>query len=212
VISLDKKNAPSYMAFLKGLLLGFSMVIFVGPVFFTLLKTSLSHGKYAGLSTAFGIAISDVVIIFICLQGISDFIEHPTYKPWLYIGSGIFLLLLGVKYLAKPPAGRKTIYRIQVKGLISAFANGFLVNFINPFVFIVWLGIIHFAEGKYGPGFDFNTFLTGSILGIFILDSTKAIVADKLSERIKPQLLKRIYQLVGLVLIAFSIRLFYASF
>mgnify|MGYP003340062785 CR=1 FL=1 len=47
----------------KGVLAGLSMLLFIGPVFFTLLKSALQHGIKTGVSVAFGIFISDVICV-----------------------------------------------------------------------------------------------------------------------------------------------------
>ena len=46
------------MAFLKGYGIGLAMVIFIGPVFFTLLKTTLKYGMTGGMLAAAGIITS----------------------------------------------------------------------------------------------------------------------------------------------------------
>jgi threonine/homoserine/homoserine lactone efflux protein len=82
-----------------------------------------------------------------------------------------------------------------------------LVNFVNPFVFLVWISVIGLARGKYGAGQELWIFLGAALLGILTTDTLKVIFADKIKPLIQPKFLLRAYQVIGIVLIGFGIRL-----
>ena len=56
------------MAILTGILLGLGTMLFVGPVFFYLLKSTLESGFKAGIAVALGIILGDVICAGIALS------------------------------------------------------------------------------------------------------------------------------------------------
>lgn len=196
------------MAFLEGFVVGLGMILFIGPVFFYLLKSSLQFGYKAGLAAAFGIFISDVVCILICFYGAISIFKSPDYQFGLAVIGGIILCLLGIKYMLKPSVSfEQTAVKLKAYNLTSFFMKGFLVNLINPFVFLVWIGIIGYGQNEYGVNINLFSFLGAATLGILITDSLKVIMAQKIKPFIKPKILSWTYKVIGILLIGFGIRM-----
>jgi threonine/homoserine/homoserine lactone efflux protein len=195
------------MAFLEGFVVGLGMIIFLGPVFFTLLKSALQHGLRAGLSVATGILVSDVIVLTLCSFGAIPFFKDEANQFWLALaGSGI-LMALGLRYLLKEHAGKDAIGSIQAQHYSAYFAKGFLVNFVNPFVFVVWIGLIGMGQTKYGAGNNLLLYCGGILLGIFTTDVTKVVFAHRIAAFIKPNVLTVAYRIIGVLLLVFALRL-----
>lgn len=195
------------MAFPEGFLIGLGMVIFLGPVFFTLLKSSLQHGLMAGLSVAMGILISDVAALMLCYYGAASFFENPDNQVWLALGGSVVLVGLGLRYVLKRQPLNEQIGSIQAQDYPAFLVKGFLVNFVNPFVFVVWIGLVGLGKTKFGPGTDFWMFNAGILTGIFTQDATKAIFAHRISQFIRPEILTKAYRVIGVLLLVFAVRL-----
>ncbi|MEY2829216.1 MAG: hypothetical protein RIQ33_1074 [Bacteroidota bacterium] len=195
------------MHFFNGLLIGMSMVIFVGPVFFLLLTSSLSGGWKAGLAVAFGIIISDLICVSLVSIGLAPLLSSPQNLKYLGIGSGIVLIGLGLKYLFKKNVQLPISDEKNGKFILHYFSKGFLINFINPFVWLVWLGIIKYAESKT----DQHSFiyLAGVLIGIFATDVAKVFVANWINRWLDIAKLNKIYKLIGVVLIGFGIKMLF---
>ena len=183
------------------------MVVFIGPVLFTLLKSTLQYGFGAGMSVAWGIFISDVVCVVLCSFGATKFFENPDNQVWLTVGGIAILLGLGLKYIIKPNVDVDKMVKLSAGDISKHFAKGFLVNFVNPFVFLVWIGVIGFAQAEYGKGQELYGFLTASLLGILTTDSLKVIFANKVKRLLQPKVLVRLYLGTGILLITFAGRL-----
>lgn len=203
--------------FIHGFLIGLSFIIFIGPVFFYLLKSTLEKGFWVGFSVALGIVIADLVCIGICSLGAIPFFKNTDNQFWLGILAGIILLGMGLKFIIRPVQKVKKndnmdlVKKISGLNYAAYFAQGFLINFVNPFVFVVWIGIIGYAETEYGYSTAMFVFLSAALIGIFSTDLTKVYFAQKIKKFLTPLFLKRLYQLFGIVLIVFSLRvLFYA--
>jgi threonine/homoserine/homoserine lactone efflux protein len=195
------------MHFLNGILIGLGMVIFVGPVFFLLLTSSLSGGWKAGLAVALGIILSDIFCVSLVSFGLAPLLSSAQSLKYLGIGSGVVLIFLGVKYLLK-----KQIH-VPISNIKSStfifhyFSKGFLINFINPFVWLVWLGIIKYAESNAQQ--HSTIYLIGVLVGIFATDVAKVFIANWINRWLDVTKLSKIYKLIGLVLIGFGIKMLY---
>ena len=117
---------------------------------------------------------------------------------------------MGIKYImAKPIVQSKK--RFNTQGFIGFFTKGFMINFINPFVFVVWMGIILYAKDKYYPhdSDSVNIFYVGVLMGIFFTDIGKVFLAQEIKKKLTPQFLQKIYKIIGILLIGLSFRLIY---
>jgi threonine/homoserine/homoserine lactone efflux protein len=193
------------MHFFNGLLIGMSMVIFVGPVFFLLLTSSLSGGRKAGMVVALGIILSDIICISLISLGLAPFLSSTERLKYLGIGSGTVLIFLGIKYLINKKITLPNSEEKKSTFLFHYFSKGFLINFINPFVWLVWLGVIKYAESKTNQ--HSIIYLTGVLAGIFSTDVAKVLVANWINRWLDVTKLHKIYKIIGLVLIGFGIKL-----
>lgn len=195
------------MVFFEGFLIGLAMVVFIGPVFFTLLKSALNYGFWAGMMVALGIFFSDVVCVGLCSFGAIPFFENTENQFYLALGGSVILFGLGLKYLFKPNVNVDEQVKLHAGHYTAYFTKGFLVNFVNPFVFLVWISVIGLAQGKYGNSDDLWIFLAAALLAILVTDSLKVVFADRIKKFIQPKFLLRAYQVIGVVLIGFGVRL-----
>ena len=194
------------MALFTGLLLGLGTLLFIGPVFFYLLKSTLESGFKAGLSVALGIILGDILCLGIALYGTTKFIAQPTFVFWASIMGGTLLLVIGLKYVIKPNLNTRVKGRLLNQSLWIYGINGFLINFVNPFVFAVWFGFVSYTRALY----DHSTALFSLVVTLIVIFSTdvlKALFAERISHLIEPQKLKNIFRVFGFLMICFSIRL-----
>lgn len=195
------------MAFLEGYVLGLGMIVFLGPVFFTLIKSALNYGFWAGMMVALGIFISDVICVGLCSFGAIPFFKNTENQFYLAIGGSLILFVLGLKYMLRPNVNVDADVKLHAGHYSMYFTKGFLVNFVNPFVFLVWISVIGLAQGKYGTGTDLWMFLGAALLGILTTDSLKVVFANRFKSLLEPRILKTAYQIIGVVLIGFGVRL-----
>ena len=194
------------MIFLEGYSIGLAMIVFIGPVFFTLLQSALRFGKLSGTMVAFGIIVSDIVCILIYFFGLNS-IELPAYFNNIVAAIGALVLIaMGLKYLLQKPPNSEVVFASTLN-LVSSFTNGFLVNFVNPFVFVVWAGIVLFAKESYSTPTEVQVHLIGVLAGIITTDLLKVLLADKIKPFLKPKILEKTTRFFGIVMIGFAFRL-----
>ncbi|ELR71819.1 hypothetical protein C900_02194 [Fulvivirga imtechensis AK7] len=198
------------MAAVNGALFGLLLAVLIGPVFFTLIQTSIEKGLDKAVLVAIGIFFSDVLYIGLAYLGISQLINNSGYDQWIGYGGGLILILFGVFTLFRSRKKTGIVERpVTVKGFFRFVFKGFLINGVSPFVLIFWLGAMSLATVEYRyQGSDLFVFFTVILLIVFSTDVLKAYLAGKLRQLITPRLFKILNITVGLFLIAFGVRMF----
>jgi threonine/homoserine/homoserine lactone efflux protein len=196
------------MIFIEGYLLGIGTLIFIGPVFFYLLQTTLEKGMKYGIIVALGIIVSDVVCVAICATGARSFFNNDTNQFWTAIFGSLILFSLGLKYIIKPAVNTIANQPVSANKL-SLFTQGFLINFINPFVFMVWIGFLVYGENRTTHSSDLLLFVVAILLGILTTDLIKVLLSHKIRAYLQPRYLLIIARTIGVLLIIFSVRLLF---
>jgi threonine/homoserine/homoserine lactone efflux protein len=197
------------MAFINGLLFCLTLSVLIGPVFFTIIQASLEKGFGKAILVAIGVCLGDIVIIGLVYFGLSKIIGFNEHKELIgYIGAmilagfGIFSIIRSKKsFIPKHPD-------VEIAGFYRFIFKGLLINAINPFVPIFWIGTMSLATIKYEyHGTDLFIFFATIIGVVFITDLLKGYLAAKLSKLINERLIKILNLTVGILLILFAIRM-----
>ncbi len=200
------------MCLINGFFIGLGMIIFVGPVFFTLLQAAFQFGFKSGWAVAWGIIISDVLCVILSEMGFRAFFESAQNQFYIGIAGGFLLLGMGLNYLLNPKLAAKTEISLTAMDYAGFFTKGFLVNFVNPFVFLVWISVIGQASSNGYKGQELYLFLLAALLGIFLTDSLKAYFAHKIKGWMNADRLKILYKVVGSLLCIFGMILWVKVF
>ena len=199
----------------NGVLHGLLLAILIGPVFFALIQTSIEKGFASGAGMAVGIALSDTLYIVIATFGVTLLANNSDFQLWLGLAGGVIMLLFGGSSLAKKVTQSQQGPAIKVNGrsVGRQLVKGFLLNGINPFVLLFWLGVASMVALNYRYPFDQKVaFFSATILTVLLLDFVKAFAANKLRNLLSPTFMTWMNRIVGVVLIIFSFRLFFFAF
>ena len=192
---------------ISGITFGLLLAIMLGPVFFTLLQTSLHEGFKAGFYLAFGVFLSDASLITVCYSFaslIQLIDEHHKAMSWiggiLLIGFGVYNFFHRVK-LKEVDDNKKTVHAHFV-------LKGFLLNIFNPAVLFFWLGVVGLVSVKenYTKTHDI-VFFSSTLLTVFSTDLLKSYIALRIKKILKPGVMLWINRIIGAVLIGFGLHM-----
>ena len=194
--------------FKNAFFIGFFMAFMIGPVFFTLIQTSILKGARAAISFDLGVVLSDLSFILIAYYGSRSLLEKIKDDPRIFFISGFVLIIYGlITYLEKEKkkevlASAKAL-NIGIKNnYLRLFFKGFFLNFINVGVLAFWLGIVLVI----GPILKmdqpsifcyFGTILTS----YFFTDLGKIFLAKKLKTKMTPLVINQTKKIMGIILI-----------
>lgn len=205
---------------LKGLLLGLILSISIGPVIFAIIKQSLTYGKRSGYAFVAGVSTSDISLLLVCNLFTSLFELVLEHKATIALLGAGFLLISGLYTLFfkkivienTSEAGETGSSKID---LIKSFLSGYLMNTLNPSVFLFWFAwtaaIGASAEDSTSP-FKYKLIVFSTCL-VFVLvsDLLKVVLAGSLRPRLTEKSLIWINRASGIIILTFSVALFYSA-
>ena len=198
---------------LNGVISGIVLAFLIGPVFFTILQTSIERGFGSGALVALGVSLSDTFYISLTYLGIYQLFDNGSFREYLAYFGGMVLLIFGVYYLF---VKSKRLYEydpqnIRINNPWRLVGKGFIINGLSPMVLIFWLGTVGLATTKLGYTTPHKAipFFAAIVSTVFITDVLKAKLADKLRRLITPMFIRRLNLVLGLVLLIFGLRLIY---
>ena len=206
---------------LKGVLLGFILSISIGPVIFAIIKQSLTNGKRSGYAFVAGVSSSDFILLFICNFFTSLFNLVLSHKSTIALAGAGFLFLMGLytlffKKMKLENMGIDGAHKtVSIKNLLSSYFSGFLMNTLNPSVFLFWFAwtaaINTSADDTPNP-IQYKLIVFGTCLGFVLLsDLIKVFLAGKLRPRLTEKNLLWINRVSGMIILIFSAALLYSA-
>jgi len=189
---------------------GFILAFMVGPVFFTLIETSINKGFKAGVVFDSGAMFADIVFILIAYFSTEKLLDRVKDDPALLIFGGAVLIAYGVISYIK---NKKAIYKIirahhdvEVKrNFGSLFLKGFFLNFINFGVLAGWIGIIIIANTRTSGQYGVVYFLITVMLSFIATDLVKITLAKTLKNKMTPRFSYKTKQWVSILIAGFGI-------
>ncbi len=131
--------SPSLTLFLVASLV---LLVVPGPAVLYIVARSIDHGKTAGIVSALGIAVGSVGLVFATAFGLSALIAASpvAYDMIRYVG-GAYLVFLGVRTW-RARDGTDADAHTAKKPYRRVFADGIVVNFLNPKTAIFFLAFL----------------------------------------------------------------------
>ncbi len=196
------------LAILKGIGYGlFLGLVSFGPTFFQLIQVGIQGGKSAGLRMAIGIFLSDLAVALACFFGLAGIFT----TPWFQLGFSAFamlgILFLGVKGFIQRYKNFLTSMNKPIKPNTNLL-NGFIVNLLNPFVLLLWVGILGALSVGHDPSEVPYTILVemlSILMTVFSLDMGKVYLSDWIGKKLNYRIYFFINRYVGLVLIIIGV-------
>ncbi len=200
-------------AFIIVLFLTFSF----GPAFFALINIGIKHGYKTGALLALGVVLSDfflcVLIIFLVHFGATGLIQNEKNLRFMGVIAGILLIIFGTLYFKKPIVKSNETIEIKAPSAKAMLIKGFLLNILNPAVWILWLGNVTAVGSKLNYSVIKMIIYFSITLGLVLLVELGKIVASaKLKQFLTDKIMLTINRITGALLIAFGSVLIYNNF
>lgn len=208
-------------ALIKGLALGLVLAISVGPVIFSIIKQSISHGHKGGYFFVAGVSLSDIALVLVCNLFSSIFQSLMSHEKIIGGIGAIFLAGMGVYNIFFKKISttaqidpKEKIYKTHELLWIST--SGFLMNTFNPSVFIFWLvnSLAILADSKTEPHPIQYRIIVFSTCLLFMLstDIAKVLLANSIRRKLTPHNIHIINRISGIIFIIFALVLLYKFF
>ncbi len=205
------------MEFVVGIICGVLLSLFfsLGPAFFSLIQNSIHHGFRKAISFAAGVSLSDVIIVLMMLTVLSNVdLNALLHNVYVSIIGGAATCIFGVlTYRSKVKSagsgeGRLKFSSIEVTHRWQLMLKGFLLNILNPLIWLYWVSIITFLSAEMDLSVrDRYFFFIGMLLAVFGTDVLKCRLAAMLQHWFTARIMNIFNKITGIILIAFSLYL-----
>jgi threonine/homoserine/homoserine lactone efflux protein len=196
--------------FFNGLVWGIFLAFLVGPLLFAIVQTTLEKGIKYGVAVGSGIWLSDVLFILTTYYGVNSIyklIEWKNFELVVGVFGGIVLLAIGIFVVfSKTPAYSPKVARGNIRDLSSSFVLGFLINTINPFTVLFWIGVMTTTVEEKGLDRIDTLFFAGGIFCMIVLtDSLKISFAQKIKKWLTEKHISAARKISGTAIAVFGI-------
>jgi len=202
-------------ALLVGCVLGFFLVISVGPVIFTIIKQSLNNGIKGGFSFVAGVWLSDILLVTVSNVFSVLVQDILIYKKVIGYAGSVFLIGMGAYYLFLKKVSLRTDaegkeLRFRKRDAAKIFISGFLINTLNPVLLLTWFLYALAFSIKYTIDQRIVIFATCILINIGS-DILKVLLAEKLRTKLTIHNISVINKIAGTILIVFGGFLLYQT-
>lgn len=203
--------------FLEGTALGVSLAFLFGfgPAFFALIQTGVYRGFIPAALLAIGIILNDAAIISIIVLGATEVLGGVENYKTIGILGGILIIVFGIVTYRRSAVFKSDegeLEQTQPRLFIYP-CKGFLLNLVNPFVWIFWLGIVVGITARFSANTtNIFIFFSGTLSVVFLTDLLKGFMSAKLKRYVNDKFLIAINKIAGIALVGFGIFLIIRSF
>lgn len=185
---------------LLGIACGIALSLFFsfGPAFFSQLRTSIQYGFRKSYPFAIGVSMGDVIIVFLILTVFKNIdLYSALHNVWIASIGGAVLLMMGIHSFRKEVTsleGKESRIKFKNKGgeprRRQILFQGFVINFVNPLIWIYWVSIIALITGELDlKPVERYIFFIGVLATTLSLDILKCKLASLLQQIITAKLL-----------------------
>ncbi|MBP3763325.1 MAG: LysE family translocator [Bacteroidales bacterium] len=205
------------MEFVIGIVCGvlLSLIFSVGPAFFALIQNSIHHGFKKATWFAAGVSLSDAVVVVLMLTVLKNIdFGALMHNVWVAGIGGVAIAVFGVR-MFRSKVRRETSQEGRLRFAAEnatrgreLLLSGFLLNILNPTIWLYWLTIITFISSEMNLGVaDRYEFFAGMMLAVFATDVLKCRLAAMMQSWFTARRLNLFNKLMGSVLIVFAVYL-----
>jgi len=194
--------------FLEGIIFGLTLAMLLGPALFALIQTSIHRGFTSSFFLAFGIFLSDIMLVVLCFLGALQILSNNYNRLFFGIVSGLILICYGIVTFSRKVEIARNGNQPESKkpSWLTFIFKGFFLNGANPFAWLFWMGLTVGVTSNYGDDKDATViFFSGALVTVFATDLIKAFIAKKLKAFLNERTIKILNQVVGVVLALFGI-------
>ena len=190
---------------IKGLIVGILASAPMGPVGVLTIQRTLNKGRWYGMATGLGAAVSDIIYAAISLLGMSfvmDIIENPRNMFWFKVMGGILLMLFGIYTYMSNPTNNLRPTNPNKGSLWHNGITGFLVTFSNPLIILLFIALMArfefvVPEHYWEQGLGYIAIFGGALLWWFGL----TYIIDKVRTKFQVSTICLINRIIGSIVI-----------
>lgn len=205
----------------KGLLAGLAYGLLLGPLFFAGLRVTLARGLRHGVALVGGAFVSDIALAtggWWSTTRLAAIIRTELFQSVFGVAGGLLLFGFGLSAVLpkknKPGPEAEAVTLLRGEKRRFAFAQGFLLNLMNPSNWFFWLGLatVASADALAGGTGSAGFFLAAALGVLGVTDICKLLIAHRIGKKLKPSWVQNVVRGAGLILMALGVSVLIKAF
>ena len=194
------------LAFLSGMLVSLSLALSIGPGLALQFQACVQRGFCGGMAVIVARYISDGTLLCLSYIGILQIVASSRNQFLSGIVGGVACIGFGLMFLLK-----KTNYTFSPVALptyknpssfFSYFFASLVINTMNPFVVLFWMGLVAIASANFGiHSASFFYFFIGLLCSALAFDFLKCFLFSQIKMRLKPRYFRWVNRFTGIALL-----------
>ena len=193
---------------IKGLIIGLSISVPLGPIGMLCIQRTLSKSRKYGFFTGLGATASDLVYTILTLFFLSFIVQTiEQYKFIIQLVGTIIIFIFGLYIFKNNPATQPLVHEPKKESIFGDFITSFFLTLSNPLVVFILIAL--FARFEF---INIKTTLFHSIIGIMSILSgaifwwfTLTFLVGKFKNKLNMRGLKFVNQLTGTIIMLIGI-------
>jgi threonine/homoserine/homoserine lactone efflux protein len=189
-----------------GFLIGFPIAASPGPIFFLVLRRTLSRGWRSGLVGGLGVATGDAIYAGLAAFGVAAVTNVLLgQRRWIGLVGGVAIALIGVRTIRSDPyPGSPPQEGNQIGGLAMQYGSMVALTLGNPATILSFIAVFAGFELRIGSGWLAVALVVGVMLGstLWWLGLTAAVWVIR--QRLTLGIARGVGVVAGLALIGFG--------
>ncbi len=196
------------MGYIESLLLGFSLAAIPGPIFFEVLRRTLTKGFWSGALLSVGEFLANFTILMLTFFGVSNFLLFKSARLTLFLLGSAVLIWIGITALK---IKKEDIEKASKKSVSknNSIIVGFGLAIASPLAIAVWISI----GGAYLVQYTSKLLSFINILllalGVMLFFFTLASIIHFTRHKISTKYILWFSKIFGIVLIGYGLYFLY---
>ena len=193
-------------ALFAGMIVSLSLALSIGPGVALQFQASLQRGFLAGMTVVVARFISDIALLVLSSIGVLQVIASTRNQMIGALAGGVACLGFGLVFLLKKSNYTFSPVKLPTdkspQSFFSYFFASLMINTMNPFVVLYWMGLVALAGTNFGVQTSpFFYFFSGLLVSAFGFDILKCYLFSRMKMRLKPRYFRWLNRFTGIFLL-----------
>ncbi len=196
------------MAYLESILLGFSLAAIPGPIFFEVLRRTLTKGFWSGALLSVGEFLANFTILMLTFFGVYQFLLFKSVKLVLFFLGGALLIRIGTLAVNMKSEDIESGSKKELSKSNSVY-TGFALAITSPLAIFVWISVggAYLAQYSSRMAAFINIMLLA--FGVMLFFFTLAVLIHSTRHKFSTKHILLFSKIFGVILALYGIYFFY---
>jgi threonine/homoserine/homoserine lactone efflux protein len=199
---------PAIEVLLKGIILGLTVSMPLGPIGIILINRTIKRGMFSGFFSGLGLATADTLLALLAALGFTVIISFINEERFIIsIIAGLIIIAIGLKIFLSNPVKDIRNKEKANKSLWRDYYSVFVLSISNPytiFIFVAFFSGVH-INGDIKPALVPFFLIPGVLIGTITWWFFLSYFVSRFKRKIRLRLIVRLNKVAGIVVVVIGI-------